>query len=99
MIRIIDIPMDIMSIITSEFDFVGQCNVRLISKNFTKCPITNLFDNVPHIDRLSDKILESYPLVTKLNAYNKRISNWDKLINLRKLYANRNCKINNNDIN
>ena len=87
---------DIVYIIHDQLDFIGQHNLRLVSKNFTKYPITNLYDGVLYKYQysLTDKILKSYPFVIKLDvSYNNKITNINYLINLRILCADNNCGI------
>ena len=87
---------DIIYIIYNQLDFINQSNLRLVSKDFTKYPITNLFDNVPKKYKLTDIILKSYPFIIKLNAgNNKKITNVNHLINLQILNAEGGCGIDN----
>ena len=91
---------DITYIIYNQLDFITQSNLRLVSKDFAKYPITNLFDNVPNKYKLTDKILKSYLRVIKLNAsHNNKITNVNHLINLRILHVRGNCGIGDDGLN
>lgn len=88
------LPSDIIKNIFNQFDFVSQCNVRLVSTYFTICPITNLFDGVPNLNKLTDVILKSYPYTIQLYAgNNKKITNIGHLVHLEVLSAWGNCGI------
>jgi hypothetical protein len=90
---------DIITIIHNQLNFPNQVHLRLVSKNFTKYPITNLFDGVPHVYKLSNHILKSYPFIIKLNAWdNKKITDVNHLKSLQILAANNNCGIDNQGI-
>lgn len=88
------LPSDIIKIIHNQLDFIDQCNLRLVSAYFTMYEITNLLDNVPNVDRLTDAICQSYPMCTKLNATNNnKITNINHLVNLTELNTFNNDKI------
>lgn len=64
------LPSDIIHTVHNQLDFSSQSHLRLTSINFTKYPITNLLDNVPNKNNLTDNILKSYPYIIKLSAHN-----------------------------
>lgn len=100
MIYLNQLVSDIIKIIHNQLDFPSQCNLRLVSTRFLIFPITNLFDNVPNINRLTNAICQSYPHTIKLNSnYNRKIMDINQLINLQILYAMPNkCGIDNDGI-
>lgn len=80
-IRFDNLVSDIVKTIHRELNFPTQVNLRLVSTNFTKYPITNLFDDVPNKYKLTDDILKSYPHVIKLDTNNNhRITDINYLI-------------------
>lgn len=105
----IQLPVDIIRLVHNELDFIGQKNLRLASHIFTAYPITNLLDNVPNLNKLTGKILKSYPFLTALNIshsyrmgrrenYRPAIININHLVNLKILNIEDCDKINNNGI-
>lgn len=88
------LPSDIIKNIQNQLNFIDQCNLRLVSTYFTICPITNLFDDVPNVHKLSDEILKLYPFCIKLYAGNNaNITDINHLIDLQILNAWGNCGI------
>ena len=101
-IRLDNLPPDILQTINSILDFPSQTNFTSVSVNFKKYPITNLLDNVPDkiSFKLTDDILKSYPHVVKLQIVSKllhwdqqvpRIYNTSNLNNVRVLHIKGNC--------
>lgn len=65
-VKLDDLPPDIIKIIYAQFDFPTQLNLKLTSKIFVTYPITNLLDNLPDTYCLTDEILKLYPHMNKL---------------------------------
>jgi len=86
---------NIINIIYRQLDFINQSNLKLISKDFVKYPITNLFNNVPPVGVPNSP--PGYLFIIKLNAgHNNKITNINHLRNLRILGAGYNCGIRDN---
>lgn len=86
MILLNHLPSDIIKLVHNKLDFIHQRNLRLVSREFIKYPITNLLDNVPNVSKLTDEILKSYSSIVKLNAhYNDKIININCLLRLTTL--------------
>lgn len=79
------IPSDIIRIIRDELNFKFQTNLRLVSKNFTQYPITDLAFGVLYT-KFTDNILKSYLSATKLILFDNNVTDINCLINLHTLY-------------
>ena len=91
---------DIWQIIFNKLDFMDQRNMRQVSKYFMiNFPITNLYDNVPNIHKLTDEVLKLFSYVIKLNVTsNRKITNVNHMKNLQILHAGDDCGINDHGI-
>jgi hypothetical protein len=70
-VKLDDLPQDIIEIIYAQFDFPSQLNLKSASKHFVMYPITNLSDNLPETYCLTDQILKLYPQISKLKISDK----------------------------
>lgn len=83
-----ELPFDMIILFFDLLNFTDQLNFRNASKYFMKnFPITNMYDDISHINRLTYKILKAYPYITKLNIKDTKIKNINHLKNLQILKA------------
>lgn len=94
-IRLNKLIPDIIIKINDNLEFISQINLRLVSKFFKICQVTNLIGCYNHYRfNLTNDILKSYPYIIKLDINNyEKITKLHYLRHLQELNASFNCGI------